>query len=341
MGRLAFLLPCVVVLMLGGPLRARAEEPEVADLQRRVFSLLDGQHFGELEKMAAEFRNLDIRVRGGNPELYEFYRALIPGDASTCACQSDPQAAMQLRPVMEQQLQRLDAWLQDRPDSLAARLLLADNWIKYAWVARGTSYAAQVTPAQWELVRQRLDRAQSHLATIDPKSDAHAYEVLTKLAQFSFKPRIGIDALYNTAIERFPTYFPLYAQHAELMQQKWFGRPGEPAAYINSFQAAPGGEDGKIAYSYAAYRLMQEFATSDFFSQTGLTWPQIRAAYAARDKRYGLRDQDWNALARIAIWVPDKDAARDALAHIDGRWDQAVWRTKEYFDRAAAWIQAR
>jgi hypothetical protein len=76
-------------------------------------------------------------------------------------------------------------------------------------------------------------------------------------------------------------------------------------------------------------------------TRTGLSWSQIKAAYAAREKRYGLREQDWNALGYIAVNARDRETTREALSHIDGKWNPGIWRSKRYFDDVFTWAQVK
>jgi hypothetical protein len=339
MSQLSLLRLCLVLLGLSTAAGARAAEPDADgfDLQRQVISLFDSQRFDELETMALDLRATDVRVRGGNPKIYEFYRAMEPADAQNCLCQ--PSTGPQQ--LFESRIRLLDAWLNQKPGSQVAHLAMANLWVRHGWEARGANYASQVAPEQWSQMRERLDQAASHLKGLDPREDPYAFIVLTNLAQLQSWSRSDIDAVYEAGIRSYPTFFPLYSQHANLLQKKWFGKPGELAAYINSVPNSLGGEDGAVAYSYIAFRLMEDSTQKDFYSQTGLNWSQIKAAYAVREKRYGLRDQDWNALCQMAVWVPDHEGAKIALAHVYGRWDKAVWRTRKYYDDVVAWIQAK
>jgi hypothetical protein len=335
--RLTLLGLSAILLGLIGPMGARAAEPAVDDLRYQVKSLLETQRFDALEAMARDLRATDVRVRGGNPQIYEFYRAMESGDGQVCLCQ--PSSAGQ-QPLFESRMGQVEAWLKAKPDSYVAHLAAANLWARYAWEARGESYAKDVAEEQWDRMRERLDQAAKHLDGLEPQTDPYAFIVLTNVAQLQHWSRTDIDALYETAIRSYPTFFPLYSQHANLLQTKWFGEGGELAAYVKSVLTSPGGEDGAVAYSYIAFRLMEQARGIDFYSATGLSWSEIKSAYAMREQRYGLRDQDWNALCMMAVWVPDRGDAKEALAQFDGRWDPGVWRTREYYDDVVAWIEA-
>ena len=160
------------------------------------------------------------------------------------------------------------------------------------------------------------------------------------LARGMSSSREKLDALYKAAVQSYPAYFHYYSQRANILQERWFGRKGELGEYVQSVLRVPGGEDGQIAYSYIAFNLMQIYWSNELYPKTGLSWSQAKAAYTIREKRYGLRNKDWNALCKLAIAGLDLQAAKGALQHIGGNWDSQVWKEKQDFDAAVAWIRA-
>jgi hypothetical protein len=218
---------------------------------------------------------------------------------------------------------------------------MAQLWSNYAWQGRGGEYADNVTPEQWRLLAERLEKASSYMKELDPESDPHAYLVLMGIALGKSRARRELDILYDRAVHSNPRYFHYYPERAVALMERWFGRKDELANYVQSILEQPGGEDGQVAYSYIALRLMQRHGRDELFEKTGLSWPHVRAAYATRGRVYGLRSRDWNALCKMALAVPDVPAAKEALQHIGSDWDPAVWREKKYFDAAAAWIRSK
>ena len=138
-----------------------------------------------------------------------------------------------------------------------------------------------------------------------------------------------MDAVDDAATKSFPRYFHFYADRAELLQQ-WLGDAGELENYTQSLLDNPAGEDGQIAYTYAASRLSFQYSREDIFAKTGLVWSQVKNAYATRQKLYGLNNHDWNVFLELAVSGNDKPAAIEALSHIGNDWDKAVWRDKVY-----------
>jgi hypothetical protein len=131
-----------------------------------------------------------------------------------------------------------------------------------------------------------------------------------------------------------PDFFHFYADRANMLQEKWFGRPGELARYTQSLLSSPGREDGQIAYTYVAGRLSAQYTRENIFEKTGLIWPLLDDAYLTRDRLYGLRSTDLNIWLNYAIAANDIAVAAELVARIGGDWDRSVWGSKDAFDAA-------
>jgi hypothetical protein len=189
---------------------------------------------------------------------------------------------------------------------------------------------------------ERLTAAAAYIKGIDPKSDPQIYGILTTLARASSSPRPALDAIYAAVTKEYPRWFISYGNRADILQQKWFGQPGELASYTQSLLlSSPGGEDGEIAYSYLAQRLVGQYKRDEIFEATGLTWPLVKEAYAVREKRYGMNNSNWNVLLEMAVSARDITYAKTALRHIGNDWDASVWKQKQYFDSVVAWANAK
>lgn len=331
MGRLGL---CLTGLIIIWSAVCHSEEAEIVNFNQQLESVLAAKRFNDLEIMANDFRQKDSRFRGGNAKIYHFYRAL--GGVSTYVSLGGERNS----PFYKKQ-QLIGMWVSNQPSSLTARLAMAQLWLGYAFHWRGDRYADQVTDKQWKLFREGLDKAASYLTDIDPDKDPHAYLVLMELAKGKQYPRPALDAMYEAAVKRYPMYFHYYSLRANDLQKRWYGRDGELSDYLQSVLKVPGGDDGKVAYSYISYSLMQLYPGEELYKRTGLTWPQVKVAYATRERRYGLRIKDWNALCYLAMAGNDRKAAMEALKHVGGDWSPQIWEEKKYFDAAVAWAQAK
>jgi len=298
---------------------------------RQVEAALSRGDFDSLEGTAQRLRNPDARFVGGNSQLYHFYTAL---GAYAGKEQFDYTSAIPL----DAKRQLLERWRQAKPDSIAARIALAEMWYFAAWRARGGGYADRVQKDQWAVFRAELDRSGQLLEEVDPAADPHALWLLMEIAKGKPNARPIIDRLYAQAIGLYPGYYHYYPQHAEALQERWYGSQQDLATYVRAILRSPGGDDGEVAYSYLAFRLIP-LNEERPFEATGLSWPLVKTAYATRQRRYGLRNKDWNALFKFAVFADDRSAALDAKQQVRS-WDPHIWGNRAAFEEAVRWVSA-
>ena len=308
---------------------------DVASLCASVEARLIGHQYADLDQLEREMRDPNVRLLGGNSQLYQFYGALAAFDTSVVySCVS--------RTPFDQKRALLEQWVKTSPKSIAARIALSDFWVNTGWHFRGPGYVDTVSDDQMEHFQTAVLNAKRVLATVDGRDDPHIYYMLMEIAEGEAAPRESarslLDALYASAVSAYPSYYHYYSRRANDLQERWYGRPGEVKGYAQSLLKTPGGDAGLVAYSYVANNLMQLNQRSSLLEATGLSWPTIKQAYATRERLYGLRNRDWNALCNLALAGADREAARSALTHIGDNWDPAVWKERRYFDEAVAWI---
>jgi hypothetical protein len=306
----------------------------VAEFCAAIESNLVNHQFDALDRLEQELRDPDIRLIGGNSQLYEFYGVLGAFVAS-------PVYSCSSRLPLERKQEFLEQWLTAKPASIAAHVALAQFWSDAGWKERGNDFANTVGFFQWITLYSDLSKAKSILTQVDTRTDPHGYYLLLEIAQseaaWFTDRRATLDDLYGQAIHAYPEYYHFYSQRAEDLQIRWHGEPGELSAYLASLASQPGGDAGLVAYSFIAYKLMQETERSILLRTTGLSWPLIQSGYSARERLYGMRNRDWNALFNLALAGVDPEAANKALAHVGENWDPVVWKEKSYFDDAVDW----
>jgi hypothetical protein len=306
----------------------------IATFCAAVEAKLQSRQFEGLDALERELRDPEIRLIGGNSQLYDFYGAL--GAYATMglfSCSS--------KVPFDEKRELLEQWIGAKPTSLGAHIALGQLWWNAAYKQRGEGYADSVGFFQWIGMYTNLGKAKAALAHIDTRADPHGYYLLIEIAEddnsWFTDSRVSLDALYGEAVKAYPSYFHFYSQRAQDLQVRWYGRPGELNAYEALLASSPGGDAGLVAYSFVAYKLMQNTERSILLKTNGLSWPVIKSGYAARERLYGMRNRDWNALLNLAIAGDDRQTGKAALAQIGDHWDPVVWKERGYFDYAVAW----
>ena len=212
----------------------------------------------------------------------------------------------------------IDAWLGRRPRSLTARIALAELWNSRAWQLRGVRYAKDTPEAAWQGFNEAMARAQAALAPVET-ADPMVYFLEMNMVVVTDDPRWRLHSLYGRATEAFPT-FPAYeTQVYYYLLERWFGRPGEAAAFAASLLAKPGGDQGKIDYLWVAAKAATTSAgPDDVIRWSGIRYKALIDAAAAQQRAVGLTNADWNVLLFYSVAVRDKKGANFELEHIAG-----------------------
>jgi hypothetical protein len=101
---------------------------------------------------------------------------------------------------------------------------------------------------------------------------------------------------------------------------------------------AVGGSNGDILYFQITTNRIKR--GDDDFPVHEMDWPRIQRGYQALTSRYGATRRTENELAFMAWKFQDAAVARQQFTLIGENWGRAVWRDRNYFDRARDWAQA-
>src|SRR5262249_36253856 len=112
--------------------------------------ILKNEKFVELDCLADHARSGKERLPGGSWKIHLLYLGLRqPVPYPVHATQED----------WINLLQRLQRWVNARPESITARVALALAYLDYAADARGSGYANTVSDSGWKLFEERTDKA--------------------------------------------------------------------------------------------------------------------------------------------------------------------------------------
>ncbi|MGB9151934.1 MAG: ankyrin repeat domain-containing protein [Alphaproteobacteria bacterium] len=288
-----------------------ASPDPVTPLAHQLDSLLGEHKFDQLEEMSIDFRKTEDYFSGGQPKLEVFYEVLCAGKQSALS--------------FTEREKDLRAWLAAYPQSLSAHVALAGALIAHAQeilpLQNGQTASGERNPptVKWALYKLWLSKGQDILKGLNPKDDPYIYSEYTELALAEDAPREKIDDIYAAAARYYPGYYPLYARHAILLQETWFGQPGELKDYLQSLPqllpAAPYADTGQLAYAFAATAVMPK-GYMDERRPTGIEWATLKEAYKTLEKHFGFSDNDWGNVFRVADIYKDNELAAYAVQHL-------------------------
>jgi hypothetical protein len=217
------------------------DTPELQHFMDQARMLLLRENFAELDKMADAVRSSKARFPGGGWKLSRFYEAVNNRDAGAYETDADWQSHLAL----------LQRWTVARPQSIAARLTLADAYLRYAWAARGEGYANTVTDQDWRLFQERTKQAAKVLADAAalPSKCPHLYELAQEVALASGADMSQQRAIFEKAIAFEPLYFAYYQRYATALLPKWGASRGKRKRLPKRATAELGGSRARTSIS--------------------------------------------------------------------------------------------
>lgn len=290
--------------------------------------------FDELEAIAAEDRKSHARTVGGGWAIVNFYNILSQFDAPTGRC------ATKVGYSFDDKRQALERWRASKPASPTPRIALALLWEAYAGVGRGCDVAANTSDEQWKMFYERMTKAVDLLGAVDHNIDPEPYSVEIGAASADKHPKQKLNDLYERATLAFPTFEGYAKQRYYYLLPRWFGAPGEAAAFTRSLLTAPGGEAGLSDYfEVARTALDTERRYDTLLDVTGIDYPMLVKAFVSRTARFGPSKGDMNILMYYAVAARDFKTADLLAKKIGDDWDYWLWGDKAHVDSMLAWVR--
>jgi hypothetical protein len=288
---------------------------------------LTGADFAALDAVADRARASKERIGGGAWRLYTFYDSVshpAEGDNAT-----DEQWALHIA--------TLQKWVAARPESITARVALAEGYRFRAWKLRGKGAAKTVTADRWQEFKAEIDKAFSTLVDAEklPAKCPHWYFVMLEIARDQDWDKERTRALFERSIAFEPAYYHSYREYANNLLPKNHGAPGEAEAFAEESARRIGGRQGSFVYF--------EIATVIYcmcFDETArptMSWPTIKEGFAEVEQRYGATPLKLNRYLLLAYLYRDVDVARRVLEQLGDQWDPSIWRKQDSFNKVRTW----
>lgn len=303
-----------------------SESPEPQRLMDQAKSLLLREEFPELDKLAESLRSTKARFPGGGWQLTRLYEAVSNVNSSGNETDADWTSHLAL----------LQRWAVSRPQSITARLALADAYLRYAWVARGEGYANTVTDGGWRLFQERTQQSSKALSEAAnlPAKCPYWYELAQEIALASGADSGQQRAIFEKAVRFEPLYFAYYQRYAITLLPKWGGTSGELESFANESIRRVGGKQGAYIYFEIASNLCGRCGE---FSPDEFSWQTLQDGFGALEEFYGLSPLKVNRFAFLASSYGDKAVAAKAFERIGSNWDYTVWGTRARFESQRVW----
>ncbi len=291
--------------------------------ENAIAQLLQQEKFDQLELIADDARASKARFSGGVWKLYIFYRgASNPhGDGETWT----------------ELLEKLDRWKKQQPESITARVALAEAYLSYGYDARGMGSAGEVTEEGWRLLAERTKTARTILneaAKLKAKCPEW-FVAMQEAILVDGGERAEEDSILQQAIAYEPSYYYYYRRHAMYLLPKWHGEDGETERFADEASSKIGGQEGKIIYFEIASEMVHQCNCGTQIKN--MSWQRIQDGHAAMEEKYGISLVKRNQFANMAVNAADPATADKTFAQIGDSWDKDTWRSRRHFDECKKW----
>lgn len=325
------------VLLLASAIPARTQSADLVAVEseetkdrnaiaEKVQFLLTGRDYDSLDRLADELRRSKETYVDGYWKLWAFYEGFPPSKRAP-----DEQWTARLGAILE--------WVKQKPDSVSARVALAEALTGYAWKARGGGYADTVTATGSKLFEERLAESRrvldgaNKLKTVCP----HSFAVAQRIALGEGWGRETYEKLFAAAIQCEPTYGSYYFRKVLHLMPRWHGQPGDWEKAAEESANRIGGDDGDILYARIAWFVHDLGFYEDIFRETNLNGNRVKRGYDLMLKRYPQSLTLAAQLGRLAVVNRDPHTAGAMLERLGGKVDLEIWSSLEWFKQVRDW----
>lgn len=285
---------------------------------------LKARKFDELTSKMDEARRIRERIPGGFWKLFVFYQGIQTPNFDQNASE----------PEWQRHLARLQEWKQVMPNSITARVALAQSLIAYGFEARGQDTIDKVSDESIQVFQERVAQGLSELNSakdLTPKCPQW-YTAMLRVGLAQGWNREKYENVFEEGFQLEPTYYHLQREKITYLQPQWMGRRGDIAQFVNSMASRIGGDEGSIMYFELASTLQPDYRSS-IWLETGLEWGKAKVGYEAMKRIYGVDRYRKNLFMAFTLSGNDWEGFDAALSEVGDDWDSDVWGTRERFDQ--------
>ncbi len=347
-----YLIPLSVLLLISTCVLANAEVPkakaspcnltevEVAglsgDVSSDVHAMIDYHNAVQDLLQGAEFKKLDCLADSVRPSKETFPGGMWKIHAIYSGLERPPLHATE--EDWNKHIKLLQQWVSLRPNSITARIALAESYANYGGDARGPGFADTVSQSGWKLFNERTAKAKQVLeqASALPAKDPEWYLAMQTVALFQDWPPDARRELLEKAVKFEPAYYYYYRMYADSILPKWGGEEGEVAKFMQEAADQMGGDAGDALYFRVASNVVCGCQSDQ---QLNLSWPRIKKGFAAVEKQYGPAPENWNQMAHLAVSFSDAVVADKMLVRIGDQWSEVIWQDRSVVESAKRWAK--
>ena len=302
------------------------ESKEMYNRKVLAKNLIEARNYEELDETAGKLRSSRECYANGVWKLNDIYTGLVPADKA-----SDDE--------WQNRITDLQAWVATKPDSITARVSLADVLVNFAWKARGGGWANTVSGEGWRAFDDRLHQAMAILNAAESLKEQCPYYWTVKMrAALGLQmDKARFNDIFQQATNYESDYEPSYVQRAVYLMPRWYGSEGELEADLEKSADRMGGDDGDMLYAQVVWGIHARASSPNVFEENHFSWPRVDRGFAVIEERFPYSLAAKSERAYLAYYAGDARKTRAYLAQTQGQADLAVWYTRNEYVRVANW----
>jgi Domain of unknown function (DUF4034) len=297
------------------------EHAEREAFENEMRNLLQRAEYDQLESCADACRTGRSRFTNSFLKLRAFYSAFLDYPVD----RDDTQ--------WTQFIQSIENWVRQKPESVTARIALAQAYRGYAWKARGGDWASTVTSQAYRLMQERLAVARQVLneARLLPQKCPGWYGAALSVALGTEMKRKDYDNLFAEAVSKVPEYDAIYDYTAYYLLPRWYGQPGEWESFVGTMMQRDDIPDAKEIFAKSVLYLNSMGFFDLEFSSSRQSSALLKESFLALQKHYPDSLEINSVFCLASVKMYDYKQIREQLKLIGGRFDPACWKSPEKF----------
>ena len=291
--------------------------------------MLEQERFRVLDDVAAGERVNKTRFAGGEWKLWALYDAIA----------SPAGKGRGVVPDWNGYRDRLSRWAGQQPESVTARVALAQAELLYGWELRGPGELGTIAQERFDRFMTQVKQAETILngASELQVKCPEWYDVMLQVGRAKGWELQDLNTLLERAVAFEPGYYYVYLQQALTLTPKWRGREGDAEKFAEEQANKVGGKPGDILYWLIAESVMGNPELAKM--QPQFVWSRALVGYQRLVEQYGVSAVRQNQIALMAARFGDYMTADDFFLQVGDRWDAGTWGTQQYFEKVRTWAR--
>lgn len=241
------------------------------EMVERLRGLYRSQKFDVLDAMLACLMRNSSRFtsgRMGSSAVYWMFRRQMPAPGTNLG-----------------EIQYVQAWRQQRPDSIFAEFSHLRYKYSMAWNSRGSGYAQGVSEDRWKVFHQGLaDTERALLAASNPLRQTPIWHNLLFATVFDVKDsQTTPRAVFEEGVKRWPTYYDFYEVGLTRLIPRWGGSWEEVDEFVDYWSTQLQASEGSSLYARLYVSVLKSGAAAH---ETKINWARMKLSLDDLIARY-------------------------------------------------------